>query len=76
MKIRLFALAAFAIVVFFGVRFFTGSLKSASAEAIVEVKVSELTVKDRAGEAAFNANCASCHGKNAAGQENKPPPHS
>lgn len=41
---------------------------------IVAVMVPQLTAAEKAGEAAFDARCASCHGKNAAGQEGVAPP--
>lgn len=46
----------------------------ASGGAIVGVKVPELTGVAVAGEQLFNANCASCHGANAAGRDGVAPP--
>ena len=41
---------------------------------IVDVQVPELSPAARRGEELFNANCASCHGENAVGQEGVAPP--
>lgn len=41
---------------------------------LVAVTVPELSAAERAGEASFNAKCASCHGINAAGQDGVAPP--
>jgi len=41
---------------------------------LVEVTVPDLSGEASAGEALFNAKCASCHGKNAAGQDGVAPP--
>jgi len=41
---------------------------------IVAVTVPELGTTERAGEAAYNKNCASCHGADAAGQDGVAPP--
>ena len=46
----------------------------ASGGAIVGVKVPELTGVAVAGEQLYNANCASCHGANAAGRDGVAPP--
>ena len=46
---------------------------STSSKATVTVKLPELSSQARAGQVAFDANCASCHGKNAAGSEKGPP---
>lgn len=48
--------------------------EQASGAPIVDVEVPALDAAARAGEAAFNQNCASCHGANAAGQEGIAPP--
>ncbi|WP_417686293.1 c-type cytochrome [Roseibium sp.] len=42
--------------------------------AIAEVVVPPLTEAALVGKALFDANCATCHGKNAAGQEGVAPP--
>ena len=42
--------------------------------AIVQVSVPELSAAARNGETLFNANCATCHGRNAAGQKGVAPP--
>ena len=41
---------------------------------LVDVAVPALSGEAKAGEALFNANCAACHGANAAGQEGVAPP--
>ncbi|MBW3098981.1 cytochrome c [Pseudohoeflea sp. DP4N28-3] len=45
-----------------------------SGAPLVEVKVPELSEQAEAGRALFDANCAACHGKNAAGQDGVAPP--
>ncbi|MAS06876.1 MAG: cytochrome C [Ahrensia sp.] len=47
---------------------------AAAGVPLVEVTVPALSGEALAGEALFNANCASCHGKNAAGQDGVAPP--
>ncbi len=47
---------------------------SVSGEPMVDVTVPALESTARAGEAVFNENCASCHGRNAAGNEGMGPP--
>ncbi|WP_370322009.1 cytochrome c [Oricola sp.] len=47
---------------------------ASAGAALVEVKVPELSAEASSGEALFNANCASCHGTNAAGQDGVAPP--
>ena len=42
--------------------------------ALSEVKVPDLSAAAREGEAIFNANCAACHGRNAAGVDGAGPP--
>ncbi|MFK5997330.1 MAG: cytochrome c [Rhodobacterales bacterium] len=39
----------------------------------ISVIIPEFTAAARTGETYFNAKCAACHGKNAAGTENGPP---
>jgi len=46
---------------------------NSGAKPTVNVKVPELSAAATVGEAAFNANCAACHGKNAAGTKKGPP---
>lgn len=41
---------------------------------LVEVRVPTLSASAQQGEIAFEANCASCHGVNAAGQDGVAPP--
>lgn len=45
-----------------------------SGPPLVNVTVPVLGAQEIAGEAAFNDNCASCHGRNAAGQQGVAPP--
>ncbi len=40
---------------------------------LASVTVPTLTDTARGGETVFNANCAACHGENAAGSDNGPP---
>ena len=42
--------------------------------ALVQVKVPDLTGDAKSGESLFDNKCASCHGKNAAGQDGVAPP--
>ncbi|MEX2643157.1 MAG: cytochrome c [Acetobacterales bacterium] len=42
-------------------------------DATIEVIVPKLSPIARAGKAAFDANCAQCHGRNAAGTDRGPP---
>lgn len=42
-------------------------------EAIANVRVPSLSVLAQSGKTAFDANCAECHGKNAAGSKKGPP---
>lgn len=53
----------------FGYRLFTSS----SGFKALDVRVPELSKLAKKGEAAFDANCAKCHGKNAAGTNSGPP---
>ena len=46
----------------------------AEGDPMVTVKVPELTGLARQGERVFNARCAVCHGRNAAGQQGVAPP--
>ena len=45
-----------------------------SGPPMADVTVPELSAEAKAGEAAFNDYCASCHGLNAAGQRGVAPP--
>ena len=45
-----------------------------SGQPIVRVTVPTLSAVAKTGETLFNANCATCHGANAAGQEGIAPP--
>ncbi|MEX0954112.1 MAG: c-type cytochrome [Rhizobiaceae bacterium] len=48
--------------------------RTASGPPLVDVTVPQLDAAAQAGEAAFNENCADCHGANAAGQQGVAPP--
>ena len=49
-------------------------METAAGAPLVQVTVPELTGDAVAGETLFNENCATCHGRNAAGQDGKAPP--
>lgn len=48
--------------------------KTAPGGAIVDVLTPDLGPEEMRGEAAFNPNCAACHGVNAGGIEGRGPP--
>ena len=50
-----------------------GTGSTARSTAAFHVAVPELTRQAKAGERAFDANCAVCHGDNAAGTDQGPP---
>jgi mono/diheme cytochrome c family protein len=57
--------------------FYYSSIEKSHAPAgspIVQVTVPVLSADEKEGEALFNANCAACHGENAAGREGSGPP--
>lgn len=75
--IALVALGAVLAVVFIGLQNRSDPGDGASRRTgppMVSVNVPEMTGAAKAGEALFAANCASCHGANAAGQEGVAPP--
>jgi mono/diheme cytochrome c family protein len=47
---------------------------AATNASLAEVKLPELSVQAKQGEAAFNTRCAACHGQNASGLDGKGPP--
>jgi mono/diheme cytochrome c family protein len=49
------------------------AVESLLGDDTLEVTVPELSLVASAGKTAFDANCAQCHGQNAAGTENGPP---
>ncbi|WP_075996711.1 c-type cytochrome [Salaquimonas pukyongi] len=51
-----------------------GNETGGTGAPLVRVTVPELDGAAARGEAAFNGNCATCHGKNAAGNDGKGPP--
>ncbi|HHI82827.1 MAG TPA: c-type cytochrome [Rhizobiales bacterium] len=60
---------ALAIAIALGVTFMTRN----SNRAAVDVRVPTLSAAATEGRELFNANCAACHGKHAAGTGNGPP---
>ncbi|NRG18795.1 cytochrome c [Rhizobiales bacterium] len=48
--------------------------KATPGGAIVSVRIPELTGRAEAGQKLFSANCAVCHGENAAGRDGMGPP--
>ena len=74
------AIAAIIIVAVLGIGYSSGMFTSAGSKAgssngqpTVKVIVPNLGQVAKLGEGDFNANCAACHGKNAAGTGNGPP---
>lgn len=59
-----------------GLRFYLDDNRSAegSGAPLAQVNVPAFTGAAKEGEALFNANCASCHGTNAAGNDGAGPP--
>lgn len=51
-----------------------GTQTGGSGPPLVQVTVPTLTARAQQGEQLFNANCAKCHGINAAGQDGVAPP--
>ncbi len=71
------AIFAAGVAVAAGGWFYFSSTQQAESPAggpIVQVAVPELSSEEKEGEALFNANCAACHGENAAGREGAGPP--
>ena len=52
----------------------TSSNNGGSGPPLVQVSVPLLSAKAKQGETLYNANCASCHGRNAVGQDGIAPP--
>ncbi len=73
---RAISIAAIAGPILLGGYFFfqPGNPNLSSGEALAEVKVPPLAGAALAGEKIFNANCGSCHGKNASGKDGIAPP--
>jgi mono/diheme cytochrome c family protein len=69
-------IAAAVIVTGLGIYFYANQTPEPAAGGVplAIVQVPELSTAEQAGEIAFNENCASCHGTNAAGQEGVAPP--
>jgi len=57
----------------FAIGLFVAPLFKSETTAGIKVKVPSLSAVATQGEVAFNANCAACHGKNAAGTKKGPP---
>lgn len=57
-----------------GFRWMSSGDQAASGLPLVEVKVPQLSDQAKIGEVAYNENCASCHGTNAAGKDGVAPP--
>jgi mono/diheme cytochrome c family protein len=72
LKAKLPALAVLAVVVG-GAWVMINQSMQQSGSATVEVNVPALSALGQQGEKAFAANCAECHGVNAAGGEGGPP---
>lgn len=73
---RQWMLAAIAVVVIAAIvwRFYPQKAEPGTGKPIVNVTVPELDGMALAGKSAFDTNCASCHGANAAGQDGVAPP--
>ncbi|MEP2706369.1 MAG: cytochrome c [Roseibium sp.] len=71
-----FAFLGFGAVLLISFAYTLGGQKSppVSGEPMVAVTVPDLDTNTKLGERLFNENCASCHGKNAAGQDGVAPP--
>jgi mono/diheme cytochrome c family protein len=67
-------IGAIAIAGVAGIMTWDQSAKVGSGPAMVEVQVPKLSQTAQAGEELFNTYCASCHGRNAAGQDGVAPP--
>lgn len=74
--IRIVTIVLILGLLFFGYQRFFADTDSQAGDGgpIVEVTVPALSATAKAGEAAFEEFCASCHGKNAAGQDGVAPP--
>lgn len=72
LKAKLPALAVLAVVAGGAWIMISQSMQQSGA-ALVEVKVPALSMLGQQGEKAFAANCAACHGVNAAGGDGGPP---
>lgn len=68
------AIIAVAVVALIAVLMQSQSQPGGSGPAMVNVAVPQLSTRAKAGEKLFNANCATCHGPNAAGQDGLAPP--
>lgn len=71
----LLAAIALVIAVLVGLRFYMGRGEGeGTGKPLAQVSVPPLSGVAKEGEALFNANCAKCHGENAAGNEGAGPP--
>lgn len=57
-----------------GYRFWASNPATSSGKPLISVSVPDLSGAAKEGEIAFNNNCSSCHGANAAGQDGIAPP--
>ena len=74
MNNRTFISLAGMILILAGAYYFLSGNRGDSASGpLVEVTVPSLSGAAKLGEAAFNDNCAACHGTNAAGSDKGPP---
>ena len=76
MKMRLLTIGVLAVAAYLVVQhlFLEQSSSDVPGKPLVQVKVPTLSAPSQLGEQLFNENCASCHGKNAAGQYGVAPP--
>ncbi len=74
--LRKSTIAVIAIVVIVALAVLMRSLSDTgeTGQPMVQVKVPALSTDAKQGETLFNANCANCHGRNAAGQAGIAPP--
>jgi mono/diheme cytochrome c family protein len=70
-KLKYFVAACAAVAL--GLWLWRTADRPVGAGPLVDVKVPELSPLATRGETAFKANCAPCHGKNAAGSNKGPP---
>ncbi|MEH6527405.1 MAG: cytochrome c [Sneathiella sp.] len=72
---KLFAILIVALIVAGGYFWLTsGQNENKPGSPLAAVEVPVLTARAQAGNKAFDTNCASCHGINAAGRDGKAPP--
>lgn len=75
MNIRIVIAAVALAVAVFGLRYYLNRGDGeGTGKPLAQVSVPPLSGEAKEGEALFNANCAKCHGDNAAGNEGAGPP--